>query len=149
MATVRDEGNVAVRPGRTRVGIAREEMHVASAETDGLVSAHSPISYMPTGLVLSDGSSRAVSGDAPKSPSRARYFGCPLLGGDVLDLMSSWTSHFRTPPTRLVLLGMNAVELRANAMAAAAVVYDLNANPFLPFADQSFDAVCATRQSTT
>gem|GEM_PF-4966462 len=67
----------------------------------------------------------------------------------MLDLMSSWTSHFRTPPTRLVLLGMNAVELRANAMAAAAVVYDLNANPFLPFADQSFDAVCATRQSTT
>ena len=38
--------------------------------------------------------------------------------GDVLDLMSSWVSHFRTPPARLRVLGMNAAELEANAMAA-------------------------------
>ena len=28
------------------------------------------------------------------------------LTGDVLDLMSSWVSHFRTAPERLVVLGI-------------------------------------------
>src|SRR5205823_5166227 len=31
--------------------------------------------------------------------------------GDVLDLMSSWVSHFRTPPAHLRVLGMNEAEL--------------------------------------
>ena len=31
--------------------------------------------------------------------------------GRVLDLMSSWISHFRTPPAELMVLGMNASEL--------------------------------------
>ena len=63
--------------------------------------------------------------------------------GDVLDLMGSWVSHFRTPPARLTVLGMNADELDANPSAAVTVVHDLNANPRLPFADASFDAaVC-------
>ena len=30
------------------------------------------------------------------------------LTGRVLDIMSSWVSHFRTPPDRVVVLGMNA-----------------------------------------
>ena len=65
------------------------------------------------------------------------------LDGDVLDLMSSWISHFRTPPRRLVGLGMNAAELAANPALAERVVQDLNADPALPFADGSFDdAVC-------
>ena len=34
--------------------------------------------------------------------------------GEVLDLMSSWISHFRMPPPELVALGMNATELAAN-----------------------------------
>src|SRR3712207_1744458 len=55
------------------------------------------------------------------------------LRGEVLDLMSSWVSHFRTAPRRLVVLGMNAAELRANAQAAEHVVQDLNADPALPF----------------
>jgi SAM-dependent methyltransferase len=65
------------------------------------------------------------------------------INGEVLDLMGSWVSHFRTPPKRLTVLGMNADELDANDSAAAIVVHDLNANPRLPFADGSFDAaVC-------
>lgn len=63
------------------------------------------------------------------------------LDGDVLDLMSSWVSHFRTPPRRLTVLGLNAVELDANPQAAERVVQDLNADGRLPFADASFDAV--------
>ncbi len=63
--------------------------------------------------------------------------------GEVLDLMSSWVSHFRTPPARLTVLGMNAAELDANPAAAARVVHDLNARPTLPFDGGSFDdAVC-------
>jgi SAM-dependent methyltransferase len=61
--------------------------------------------------------------------------------GDVLDLMSSWVSHLRTAPRSLTVLGLNAVELDANPMATARVVHDLNADPALPFADASFDAV--------
>ena len=63
------------------------------------------------------------------------------ISGDVLDLMSSWVSHFRTPPTRLTVLGMNSDELDANPSAGATVVHDLNAEPRLPFPDESFDAV--------
>ena len=39
------------------------------------------------------------------------------------------------------MLGLNAVELAANPQAAERVVHDLNADPRLPFADASFDAV--------
>jgi len=63
------------------------------------------------------------------------------VDGEVLDLMSSWTSHFEHPPERLVGLGMNASELAANPMLAEHVVHDLNTDPHLPFADASFDAV--------
>jgi SAM-dependent methyltransferase len=65
------------------------------------------------------------------------------IGGEVLDLMGSWVSHFRRPPERLTVLGMNGEELAANRVAAARVVHDLNEDPRLPFADDSFDAaVC-------
>jgi len=65
------------------------------------------------------------------------------ITGDVLDLMGSWVSHFRTPPAHLTVLGMNAHELDANPAAARTVVHDLNADPQLPFPDVSFDAaVC-------
>jgi SAM-dependent methyltransferase len=63
------------------------------------------------------------------------------VSGDVLDLMSSWVSHLRVPPRSLTVLGLNAVELAANPLADARVVHDLNADPVLPFADASFDAV--------
>ena len=61
--------------------------------------------------------------------------------GEVLDLMSSWVSHFRAPPRRLVGLGMNATELAANPVLAEHVVHDLNVDPALPFPDASFDDV--------
>lgn len=61
--------------------------------------------------------------------------------GDVLDLCSSWISHFDTAPSTLTALGMNAGELAANPMATSHVVHDLNADPVLPFADGCFDAV--------
>lgn len=65
------------------------------------------------------------------------------IAGRVLDLMSSWVSHFRTPPAELVGLGMNARELAANPALVDRVGQDLNADPVLPFADASFDhAVC-------
>lgn len=65
------------------------------------------------------------------------------VDGDVLDLMSSWVSHFAAAPRRLTVLGMNRAELEANPQATERVVADLNADPSLPFADASFDdAVC-------
>lgn len=63
------------------------------------------------------------------------------LTGDVLDVCSSWISHFPSPPARLVALGMNATELAANDAADSWLVHDLNADPTLPFDDASFDAV--------
>ena len=63
------------------------------------------------------------------------------LDGEVLDLCSSWVSHFRAPPRRLVALGMNTAELAANGAATERLVHDLNADPALPFPAGSFDAV--------
>ena len=65
------------------------------------------------------------------------------IDGDVLDLMSSWVSHFTHKPRRLTVLGMNDDELAANPQAEARVVHDLNQDPVLPFPDDVFDAaVC-------
>lgn len=63
------------------------------------------------------------------------------LTGEVLDICSSWISHFRTKPERLVVAGMNEAELAANDMADERLVKDLNADPTLPFADETFAAV--------
>ena len=61
----------------------------------------------------------------------------------VLDLMSSWVSHFTQRPESLTVLGMNDHELLANEMASERVIHDLNRVPQLPFADGSFGAaVC-------
>ena len=57
----------------------------------------------------------------------------------VLDLMSSWVSHFLTAPRRLTVLGMNAAELDANTAATERVVQDLNVDTTLPFDDDTFD----------
>ncbi len=47
----------------------------------------------------------------------------------VLDLMSSWVSHFVTPPAELVALGMNQDELEANEAATERICHDLNLTP--------------------
>jgi SAM-dependent methyltransferase len=63
--------------------------------------------------------------------------------GAVLDLMSSWVSHFRETPEALTVLGMNADELATNPQAESWVVHDLNIDPALPFVDDAFDhATC-------
>ena len=69
-------------------------------------------------------------------------------GADVLDLCSSWVSHY--PPEwrggRVAGLGMNAEELAQNPHLTEHVVQDLNVDPSLPYADESFDVVtnCAS-----
>ncbi len=63
------------------------------------------------------------------------------IRGRVLDLMSSWISHFRTAPEQLVGLGMNARELAANGALRECVVQDLNVDPSLPFEAAAFDHV--------
>lgn len=97
--------------------------------------------YGPARLVthIDDGAIAAVS---------EMYLELGLCGpssGPVLDLMSSWISHFPTKPSSLTVLGMNEAELAANAMADARVVLDLNDDPppMLPFAEAAFyAAVC-------
>jgi SAM-dependent methyltransferase len=103
--------------------------------------APDPVFYTPPRLVthIDDGAIAAVAalyaelgidGSAP-GPRR------------VLDLMSSWVSHFRTPPAELVVLGMNADELAANPAATERLVHDLNADPRVPLPGADVDAaVC-------
>ncbi|MDQ3168280.1 MAG: class I SAM-dependent methyltransferase [Chloroflexota bacterium] len=71
-----------------------------------------------------------------------------LPGADVLDLMGSWVSHLppdaALPLGRVVGHGLNADELVANARLDDWWVQDLNADPTLPQADGSFDAVLIT-----
>ena len=64
-------------------------------------------------------------------------------GVDVLDLMSSWVSHLPVdlPLGRVAGLGMNEVELISNPRLSDHVVHDLNRDPELPFASESFDAI--------
>jgi SAM-dependent methyltransferase len=61
--------------------------------------------------------------------------------GPVLDICSSWISHFSAKPERLIVTGMNAAELAANGMADERLVRDLNVDPTLPFHDGTFAAV--------
>ena len=63
------------------------------------------------------------------------------LTGEVLDICSSWISHFHRPPVSLVAMGLNSIELAANSAADERIVRDLNVDPTLPFDDASFDAV--------
>ncbi|HEX8424673.1 class I SAM-dependent methyltransferase [Hymenobacter sp.] len=66
----------------------------------------------------------------------------------LLDLMSSWVSHLpaEVPYPRVVGVGMNEKELRANPRLAEYVVQDLNQQPTLPFPDNTFDgaAICVS-----
>lgn len=67
-------------------------------------------------------------------------------GADVLDLMSSWTSHLDDGEKlrRVAGLGMNAAELAANPMLDERVVQDLNAEARLPWPEDHFDAALCT-----
>ena len=95
--------------------------------------------YRPTRLVthIDDGAIAAVG----QVYAELGIDGSQAADRQVLDLMSSWVSHFITPPSQLSILGMNAAELEANAAATERVVQDLNTDPALPWLDASFDAV--------
>jgi ubiquinone/menaquinone biosynthesis C-methylase UbiE len=64
-------------------------------------------------------------------------------GDDVLDICSSWVSHYPKDWKcgNVVGLGMNEYELSKNPQLASYVVKDLNNDPSLPFEDGSFDKV--------
>ena len=63
------------------------------------------------------------------------------LDGDVLDIMSSWVSHFQQAPAHLTVLGMNLAELAANRAGEDPRRPRSQRPTPLPFADASFDAV--------
>ena len=64
----------------------------------------------------------------------------------VLDLMSSWRSHWPTghAKMRMVGLGLNAPEMADNPDLDEYVIHDVNRNPALPFEAEAFDAVVIT-----
>ena len=66
-------------------------------------------------------------------------------GADVLDICSSWVSHYPKSWPKLaksiVGTGISATELACNDQLTSFVARDLNNNPALPFADASFDVV--------
>jgi SAM-dependent methyltransferase len=74
-------------------------------------------------------------------------------GGEYLDLMSSWVSHFPDDFAigRLVGHGMNEVELQHNPELSEYIVQDLNRDPVLPYEDNRFDGVviCVSVQYLT
>ena len=66
-------------------------------------------------------------------------------GSDILDICSSWISHFPADFTstmgKRVGLGMNEMELKENKQLTEYVVSNLNKTPKLPFDDNSFDVI--------
>lgn len=61
----------------------------------------------------------------------------------VLDICSSWTSHYPVTLTaeRVAVIGLNEEELQANKQATEHVAKDLNKDPALPFGNREFDFV--------
>ncbi|KAG6772064.1 hypothetical protein D5086_013085 [Populus alba] len=61
----------------------------------------------------------------------------------ILDMCSSWVSHFPKGYKQysIVGLGMNEEELKRNPVLTEYAVQDLNLNPKLPFEDNSFDVI--------
>jgi SAM-dependent methyltransferase len=66
--------------------------------------------------------------------------------GALLDLMSSWRSHLPAAlhPAKVTGLGLNRPEMEDNPALSEVVVHDLNRDPCLPFADNSFDGATLT-----
>ena len=73
-----------------------------------------------------------------------KYYATNLKDGDdVLDICSSWVSHYPKDfkGGNVVGLGMNEYELSQNEQLSSFVVKDLNEETKLPFDDESFDKV--------
>jgi SAM-dependent methyltransferase len=67
-------------------------------------------------------------------------------GAKILDLMSSCNSHLpdEHKSSKVTGLGLNKEELWSNPQLSINVLHDLNQDPTLPFADNTFDAVICT-----
>lgn len=65
------------------------------------------------------------------------------VGSDVLDICSSWVSHYPSDLKlgRVVGLGMVEGELKVNPQLTEYTVKDLNLEPKMPYKDNSFDVV--------
>ncbi|WOH08911.1 hypothetical protein DCAR_0728362 [Daucus carota subsp. sativus] len=61
----------------------------------------------------------------------------------ILDMCSSWVSHFPAgyKQERIAGMGLNDEELKRNPVLTEYVVQDLNTNPRLPFEENSFDVI--------
>jgi ubiquinone/menaquinone biosynthesis C-methylase UbiE len=109
--------------------------------------------YSEQDFARMDESSDAVFYDSPRLvyhiddaavSALTKYYSENLKDGDdVLDICSSWVSHYPKDfkGGKVVGLGMNAYELSQNPQLTDYVVKDLNKEPKLPFDDASFDKV--------
>jgi SAM-dependent methyltransferase len=83
--------------------------------------------------------------DAPALATVERLVGSLVMEDSpaILDLMASWDSHIpeSVSPSRVVGLGLNRAELDANPVLTERDVHDRNAEPVIPFPDQSFVVV--------
>jgi hypothetical protein len=82
--------------------------------------------------------------DDPAVSALTKYYAENFKNGeDVLDICSSWVSHYPKDwkGGKVVGLGMNDYELSQNKQLSSYVVKDLNDEPVLPFDDASFDKV--------
>ncbi|CAN8326502.1 unnamed protein product [Cochlearia groenlandica] len=64
-------------------------------------------------------------------------------GASILDMCSSWVSHYPAgyKQERIIGMGMNEEELKRNPVLTEYIVQDLNVNPKLPFEDNSFQVI--------
>ena len=67
-------------------------------------------------------------------------------GGRILDMCSSWLSHYPEEKTwsEVSITGMNEEELKRNQQADNFTVRNLNYEPELPYPDEHFDIVTCT-----
>src|SRR6266481_8757484 len=65
---------------------------------------------------------------------------------EILDLMSSWRSHIPASMAtkRVVGVGLNRAEMENNPALTEIVVHNVNREPRMPLADESFDGAVMT-----
>ncbi|ESQ54277.1 hypothetical protein EUTSA_v10025782mg [Eutrema salsugineum] len=86
--------------------------------------------------------------DDPAIAALTKYYSKVLPQSDtpgvsILDMCSSWVSHYPAgyKQERIVGMGMNEDELKRNPVLTEYIVQDLNINPKLPFEDNSFQVI--------
>lgn len=86
--------------------------------------------------------------DDPAIAALTKYYSTAFPPSDtpgvaVLDMCSSWVSHYPKgyKQSRIVGMGLNEDELKKNPVLTEYIVQDLNVNPKLPFEDNTFDVI--------